>query len=191
MLTGKRLQYLADLLPENVLWGDPLDAGMLEQILTAHSAGAREPVVWRHKWTNDHAAEWAYKEAGPKTDELRIGIPGVLGPDSHRECWEPLYAQPQPMTDASRHLSDLLARIHRDGGQYEAEHGIDKAVADADDKVTRLNAMTDAARDMKRWREKIIRAMRAPSRGDFTVEINATVREMTAEIERLDRAKGE
>lgn len=38
MLTGERLQYLADLLPENVSWGDPLNAVMLNQILAAHSA---------------------------------------------------------------------------------------------------------------------------------------------------------
>lgn len=29
-------------------------------------------------------------------------------------------------------LMDLLARIHRDGGQYVGEHGLRKAVADAD-----------------------------------------------------------
>ena len=44
MLTGKRLEYLADLLPENVSWGDPLNAIMLDQILAAQSAGAQEPV---------------------------------------------------------------------------------------------------------------------------------------------------
>lgn len=61
-------------------------------------------------------------------------------------------------TDTARHLSNLLARIHRDGGHYEAEHGTDKAVADADARVAMLNVMadapqpqllTDAARDAK------------------------------------------
>lgn len=37
-------------------------------------------------------------------------------------------------------LSNLLARIHRDGGHYEAEHGTAKAVADADDIVARIYA---------------------------------------------------
>lgn len=39
---------------------------------------------------------------------------------------------------ASKRLSDLLARIHRDGGHYEAEHGTEKACADADEKVVTL-----------------------------------------------------
>lgn len=33
---------------------------------------------------------------------------------------------------AGKMLGDLLARIHGDGGHYAAEHGIEKAVADAD-----------------------------------------------------------
>lgn len=37
------------------------------------------------------------------------------------------------------HLSNLLARIHRDGGHYEAEHGTEKAVAEADKRIAELN----------------------------------------------------
>lgn len=37
-----------------------------------------------------------------------------------------------------RHLFNLLARIHRDGGQYTDKHGIDKAVTDADVFVAKL-----------------------------------------------------
>ena len=33
------------------------------------------------------------------------------------------------------HIYDLLARIHRDGGQYVAEHGIEKACYDAEEQV--------------------------------------------------------
>lgn len=33
------------------------------------------------------------------------------------------------------HIYDLLARIHRDGGQYTAEHGIEKACDDAEAQV--------------------------------------------------------
>lgn len=46
---------------------------------------------------------------------------------------------------AKQQLSNLLARIHRDGGHYEAEHGTDKAVDDADTIVANLNAAADAA----------------------------------------------
>jgi len=38
------------------------------------------------------------------------------------------------------HLVNLLARIHRDGGHYLEEHGLEKAVADADQKVAVLNS---------------------------------------------------
>ena len=41
------------------------------------------------------------------------------------------------------HISNLLARIHRDGGHYEVEHGTDKACKDADLIVAKLNAMSD------------------------------------------------
>lgn len=40
----------------------------------------------------------------------------------------------------SHALSNLLARIHRDGGQYEAKHGRAKAVKDADEIVAALYA---------------------------------------------------
>jgi len=40
-------------------------------------------------------------------------------------------------------ISNLLARIHRDGGHYEAEHGVRKALADADLIVSKLNALSD------------------------------------------------
>lgn len=40
-------------------------------------------------------------------------------------------------------LSSLLARIHRDGGHCEAEHGTEKACADADEIIARFNALSD------------------------------------------------
>lgn len=35
-------------------------------------------------------------------------------------------------TAAEKHLGNLLARIHGDGGHYQDEHGTDKAVEEAD-----------------------------------------------------------
>lgn len=49
-----------------------------------------------------------------------------------------LEAQP---TD--QRLINLLCRIHRDGGHYIAEHGLDKAVEDADIRVAEQNAAFD------------------------------------------------
>lgn len=45
-------------------------------------------------------------------------------------------------TEAQR--DDLLCRIHRDGGDYLQEHGIDKACADADEIVAAAFAQRDA-----------------------------------------------
>lgn len=44
------------------------------------------------------------------------------------------------LESANGHLLNLLARIHRDGGQYTEEHGLDKSVADANARVATLNA---------------------------------------------------
>ncbi len=46
---------------------------------------------------------------------------------------------------SNRHLGDLLAVIHRDGGNYQAEHGTAKAVEDAIEKVAHLLAAGDDA----------------------------------------------
>ena len=43
-----------------------------------------------------------------------------------------------------RHLLNLLARIHRDGGQHTAAVGLEKSVEDADLRVAWLNSMEDA-----------------------------------------------
>lgn len=45
--------------------------------------------------------------------------------------------------ELQRHVGNLLARIHRDGGQYQHEHGIEKAVADADKIVADLFSHID------------------------------------------------
>jgi hypothetical protein len=41
-----------------------------------------------------------------------------------------------PAKRERHHIYDLLARIHRDGGQYTAEHGVEKACEDAESQVT-------------------------------------------------------
>lgn len=127
------------------------------------------------------------------------------------EAWcAAIASQPMPQTDASRHLSDLLARIHRDGGHYETQYGIEKATADAEMKVAQLNEMTDEARDAqdaKRYRllreRHFVRADNPNTTayhcvGIFTSWLPAPTIDhegldavLDAEIERLDRAKGE
>lgn len=163
------------------------------RLIAAHSAGAQEPVALTYserkllaRINNDNKS---YVTWDDRQNVLKL---------VYRLC--ALYAQPQPMTqtDAARDLSNLLARIHRDGGHYEAEHGTDKAVADADDKVAPLNAMMDAARDAKRY--QAIRSQVLPFNAYASGNPNwrfprygprgATFDEaIDAEIERIDRNK--
>ena len=51
------------------------------------------------------------------------------------------------------HIYDLLARIHRDGGQYTAEHGVEKSCDDAEaqvvawiDTINGVDALIEQAR---------------------------------------------
>ena len=55
------------------------------------------------------------------------------------------------------HIYDLLARIHRDGGQYAAEHGVEKACDDAEsqvaawlDTINSVDALIEQARIAER-----------------------------------------
>lgn len=163
-------------------------------LLTAHSSGAREPIAWQ----SINAPQFVTSDPKQASQWICSGYE-----------LRPLYTHPQPMPqkDASRHLSNLLARIHRDGGQYEAEHGIDKAVADADDKVARLNAMTDVARDAEDARRyRFIKSKMQVGAVQTQLPLYRTLHwigyedcgdvrnadaAIDAEIERLDRAKGE
>ena len=50
----------------------------------------------------------------------------------------PVVEQPQQEQEWKRHLGNLLAVIHRDGGHYIEEHGWEKAQADAEERVVRV-----------------------------------------------------
>jgi hypothetical protein len=45
------------------------------------------------------------------------------------------HAEIERLKRERHHIYDLLARIHRDGGQYAAEHGVEKACDDAEAQV--------------------------------------------------------
>lgn len=71
----------------------------------------------RHLRISAEAAECKVVELEEERDEARISL-----------------------GEAEHHLSNLLARIHRDGGHYEADHGAVKAAEDADKIVANLYA---------------------------------------------------
>ena len=66
-------------------------------------------------------------------------------------------------------LRNLLARIHRDGGHYVAEHGLEKALEDADSQVVRWLAMQDelAAAPVAIMDTRNALGLCAPSEVDF------------------------
>ena len=45
------------------------------------------------------------------------------------------HAEIERLKRERQHIYDLLARIHRDGGQYTAENGVEKACEDAEEQV--------------------------------------------------------
>jgi hypothetical protein len=63
---------------------------------------------------------------------------------------------------------------------YYFRRGAEKARAAA--------SPVSGAANIRHWRNRIIKAMRAPSRGDFTIALDVILKEMTEEIERIDRA---
>lgn len=80
---------------------------------------------------NNNLQQWAQKTALEKAPSLI----------------NELEAASERMTRASddaKHLGNLLAVIHGDGGHYQDEHGTAKAVADAEAKVVQWLASDDA-----------------------------------------------
>ena len=62
--------------------------------------------------------------------------------------------------DASIKLGNLLAVIHRDGGHYQNEHGTDKAIADAEQ---RIRATHGAADELAMLVRRLARALQKAS----------------------------
>lgn len=67
------------------------------------------------------------------------------------------HAEIERLKRERHHIYDLLARIHRDGGQYTAEHGVEKSCDDAEaqvvawlDTINSVDALIEQARIAKR-----------------------------------------
>ena len=64
------------------------------------------------------------------------------------------HAEIERLKRERQHIYDLLARIHRDGGQYTAEHGVEKSCDDAEAQVvTWLDTISGV--DAPRWRDVV------------------------------------
>ena len=67
------------------------------------------------------------------------------------------HAEIERLKRERHHIYDLLARIHRDGGQYTAENGVEKACEDAEsqvaawlDTINSVDALIEQARIAER-----------------------------------------
>ena len=80
-------------------------------------------------------------------------------------------------------ILDLLASVHRDGGQYTADHGIEKSCHDAEIEFYRLSRMLPFCMDLD---ERLSRNEDATTIGEW---INAywTIANMRAHLERIKR----
>ncbi|KAA0089305.1 hypothetical protein CIW54_07510 [Paraburkholderia sp. T12-10] len=165
MLTGERLQYLADLLPENVSWGDPLNAVMLDQILAAHSAGAQG--------ANVHTCALC-----GATGDCKAKDPRLL--NDCQGAWYRPAAHPQPTTASTG------AQTHKIIDDGEVTGYVVPSVAAQPQPMPQ----TDAARDVLAERQRCIKACESVRDRSCAPEHSWAVDDCIAEIERLDRAKG-
>jgi hypothetical protein len=103
----------------------------------------------------------------------------------------------QPAQDERGALTkERIAKIAADfydAGDGDTEHGCFDIDGFADALARAAASPVSGAANIRHWRNRIIKAMRAPSRGDFTIALDVILKEMTEEIERIDRdaAKGE
>ena len=58
---------------------------------------------------------------------------GLISQIDNMSCWHD--AEIDSLKRERHHIYDLLARIHRDGGQYTSDHGVEKACEDAESQV--------------------------------------------------------
>jgi len=81
----------------------------------------------------------------PTPEERAIAMWTKEQPES--EYLAELTALIRERDEAVLHRSNLLCRIHRDGGHYLSAHGLDKAVDDADTIVAETYAERDGLKD--------------------------------------------
>ncbi len=123
------LKHLVATLQETGLYSD--EDGEATQALNVlhHQLASREPVSEPVEQPAAYIGEWGGLYTPEQAAATKVNT-------------EPLY-RGKPGWDADM-LLNLLACIHGDGGHYVAEHGLDKAAADAESKVATWAAGGDA-----------------------------------------------
>lgn len=77
--------------------------------------------------------------------------------ETERDEWITCHAQ------LFRKLGNLLAVIHRDGGHYQSEHGIDKAIEDAQQRICDTHAGLGASDELAMLVRRLARALQKAS----------------------------
>ncbi|WP_326526753.1 hypothetical protein [Dokdonella sp.] len=86
-------------------------------------------------------------------DALEVEMPTLKNLDDAAAMLRSQHAEIERLKRDRHHIYDLLARIHRDGGQYTAEHGVEKSCDDAEaqvvawiDTINGVDALIEQAR---------------------------------------------
>lgn len=98
-----------------------------------------------------------------RAGQLLIEEIGAGGPENADDTAERaagvIRKQADTIAALSSQLGNLLAVIHRDGGHYESEHGTEKAVTDAMQRICDTRAGLDAADELAMLVRRLARAL--------------------------------
>ena len=157
----------------------PLDfARAIErEVLAAHNAGAQEPVAWMRDAGEDSISTMTCC-CTDAVKQLWLKV----NPEQVERYTIPLYAhpQPQPMTDAARDAAWLI--------EWPAEESMPARWWNP---LPNMGWVTDATRAVRFARKDDAEAYIHCGRHQFVAGVIATEHIFDAEIERLDRVKGE
>jgi hypothetical protein len=116
--------------------GDVLVNGKLDGALCCDCALSHDDLTAAYmSWIHDgkKAAMAAQQSEKPVAWQNPLHLDQLS--DKKVPNWRPLYTAPQTAGEPDQRFLDLLCLIHGDGGHYIAEHGLDKAAADAVDRL--------------------------------------------------------
>ena len=107
----------------NMLRRQHAEIERLEEDAKRVNSCARNLAIAMHRKNFSHVTQWEHL---PDTI-------GLITQIDNMSCWP--NAEIDRLKRERHHIYDLLARIHRDGGQYTAEHGVEKSCDDAEAQV--------------------------------------------------------
>ena len=129
----------------NMLRRQHAEIERLEEDAKRVNSCAKNLAIAMHRKNFSHVTQWEHL---PDTI-------GLITQIDNMSCWP--NAEIDRLKRERHHIYDLLARIHRDGGQYTAEHGVEKSCDDAEaqvvtwlETINSIDAMIEQARIAER-----------------------------------------